>query len=122
MKTLEITDGFLDGNSRDVFKGKNTIQISDDLFEKDALVFKNLESNFLHLKNSAGEKVWTFTFEGIPYLGIWSQHEASPFVCIEPWFGVADELNASWDFREKEGVVELRVGGKFECKHTVIIH
>ncbi len=121
-KPLEITDGYLDGNSRDVFDGKNTIPITDDLFDKDALVFKHLDSNFLHLKNSAGEKIWTFTFEDFSYLGIWSQNQESPFVCIEPWFGVADELNASWDFRKKEGVVELGVGKKFSCKHSVVIY
>jgi len=122
VKTLEITNGYLDGNSRAIFDGKNTIQIADDLFEKDALIFKNLESNFLHLKNSEGEKIWTFTFEGFPYLGIWSKNEESPFICIEPWFGVADEMNASWDFREKEGIVKLDIGKKFSCKHSVMIY
>lgn len=122
VETLELTDGYLNGKSRDVFNGKNTIQITDDLFDKDALIFKDFKSNYLTLKNSTGEKVWTFTFEDFPYLGIWSKNEESPFVCIEPWFGVADEVNASWDFRKKEGVLELGIGEKFECKHSVIIH
>ena len=122
VETLELTEGFLNGNSRDVFDRKNTIQITDDLFDKDALIFKDLESSYLTLKNSKDEKVWTFTFEDFPYLGIWSKNEASPFVCIEPWFGVADEVNANWDFRNKEGVVELGIGKKFSCKHSVIIH
>lgn len=122
VETLELTDGYLNGKSRDVFNGKNTIQITDDLFDKDALIFKDLASNFLHLKNLTGEKVWTFTFENFPYLGIWSKNQESPFVCIEPWFGVADKVNAGWDFRKKEGIVELGVGEIFSCKHSVIIH
>ncbi len=122
VETLELTDGYLNGNSRDIFNGKNTIQITDNLFDKDALIFKDFASNYLTLKNSENEKIWTFTFEEFPYLGIWSQNQESPFVCIEPWFGVADKVNASWDFREKEGVVELGVGKKFSCQHSVIIH
>jgi len=122
VETLELTDGFLNGNSRDVFKGKNTIPITDNLFDKDALIFKNLESNYLTLKNIEGEKVWTFTFEDFSYLGIWSKNEESPFVCIEPWFGVADKVNADWDFRKKEGVLELGIGERFSCKHSVTIH
>ncbi len=122
VETLELTDGYLNGNSRDIFEGKNTIPITDNLFNKDALIFKDLESNYLTLKNSENEKIWTFTFENFPYLGIWSKDEESPFVCIEPWFGVADEVNANWDFRKKEGIVELGIGEKFSCKHSVIIH
>ena len=121
-KTLEINDGYIDGNFRDVFNEKNTIQISDDLFSKDALVFKNLKSNFLHLKNLIGEKIWTFTFKDFSYLGIWSYNQESPFICIEPWFGVADELNANWDFRKKEGIVELGIGKKFICENSVTIY
>jgi galactose mutarotase-like enzyme len=122
VETLELTNGYLNGNSRDVFNGKNTIQITDDLFNKDALIFKDFESNYLTLKNSKNEKIWTFTFEDFPYLGIWSKNDKSPFVCIEPWLGVADEVNADWDFRKKEGIVELGIGEKFSCKHSVIIH
>ena len=55
-------------------------------------------------------------------MGIWSQNEHSPFVCIEPWHGVADKENATWDFKDKEGIVSLEVGQKFSCKHTVTIH
>ena len=76
----------------------------------------------MHLKNSAGEKIWTFTFEDFSYLGIWSQNQESPFVCIEPWFGVADKVDASWDFREKAGILKLGIGEKFSCKHSVIIY
>lgn len=51
VKTLELKEGYLNGNSRDVFDGKNTIQIADNLFDNDALIFKKLESNYLTLKN-----------------------------------------------------------------------
>lgn len=122
VETLELTKGFLNGNTRNIFDGNKTIQITDDLFDKDALIFKNLNSNYLSLKNKKGEKIWTFTFENFPYLGIWSKNDKSPFICIEPWFGVADKVNADWDFREKEGVIQLLEKEKFKCQHSVIIH
>ena len=122
VESLLITDGFLNGNSRDIFNGKNSFQISDNLFDHDALIFKNMESNQVSLVNNDGKKIWTFDYSGFSYLGIWSQNEKSPFVCIEPWMGVADKLDADWDFREKEGVVAVEIGGKFKCVHTVTIH
>ena len=119
--SLNITDGFIDGTSRDVFGGRNIIPITDNLFEQDALIFKNLNSKFLHLVNAQGRKIWKFNIEGFQYLGIWSKNKKSPFVCIEPWMGVADKLNANWDFRNKEGVIELEAGKTFSCEHGVEI-
>lgn len=121
-ESLNLKDGHLEGSSRDIFGGKNVIPISDDLFDQDALIFKNLESNQVHLVNQDGVKIWTFSFEGFPYLGIWSKDESSPFICIEPWLGVADKVSADWDFREKDGVIELKKGNNFKCEHSVIIH
>lgn len=122
VESLLITDGYLNGNSRDVFDGKNCIPITDNLFDYDALIFKNMESNQVSLVNAQGKKIWTFDYSRFSYLGIWSKNEKSPFVCIEPWMGVADKLDADWDFREKEGVVALEVGKKFQCVHGVTIH
>ncbi len=122
VESLLITDGYLNGNSRDVFNGKNTIPISDNLFEHDALIFKHMNSNQVSLVNAHGKKIWTFDFSGFSYLGIWSKNQQSPFVCIEPWMGVADKLDADWDFKDKEGIVELKIGKKFQCVHSVTIH
>ena len=102
---LKFGGKFATQNSRitdNVFDGKKTIQITDDLFDKDALVFKNLESNSLHLKNSAGEKIWTFTFEDFSYLGIWSQNQETHFVCIEPWYG--NLLSGNFQIQRNPGI------------------
>jgi len=122
VETLMITDGYLNGNSRDVFNGKNLIPITDHLFDHDALIFKNMKSNQVSLVNKHGKKIWTFDYSGFSYLGIWSQNDKSPFICIEPWMGVADKINADWDFRNKEGVVSLEKGRTFKCVHSVTIH
>jgi len=58
----------------------------------------------------------TMEFEGFPYLGIWSKPEV-PFVCVEPWYGIADRVKASWDFKDKPGIIELAGGGEFFCQH-----
>ena len=123
VESMGVTEnGYLGRPLRDIFEGKNEIELTDELFDEDALIFKNLNSDYLHLVNAQGDKIWTFNFEGFPYLGIWSKNAAAPFVCIEPWMGVADKENADWDFREKEGVLKLEVGKKFECTHSVTIH
>jgi galactose mutarotase-like enzyme len=39
-------------------------------------------------------------------MGIWNAKDAD-FVCIEPWYGIADHENASGKLEEKEGIMAL---------------
>jgi len=45
-------------------------------------------------------------FSDFPYLGIWTKSEA-PFICIEPWLGIADNANTSGFIEDKEGIQSL---------------
>lgn len=117
-----IENGFFTGKTEAVALPNQQLCITDHLFEADALVFKQLQSDQVSLVNAAGKKVFTFDFSGFPYLGIWSKNEASPFVCIEPWFGLADKVGGNKDFREKEGVLSLEKKTSFQCTHSVIFH
>ena len=117
-----LDGGLFNGETKTVLDNHNRIPITDNLFDDDALVFRNMKSDEVSLENGKGEKVLTFNFAGFPDLGIWSANADAPFVCIEPWFGIADTAKANWDFREKDGVMKLEEGKKFECIHTVTIH
>ena len=117
-----LEGGFFNGKTKTVLDNDNRIPITNDLFDDDALVFRNMKSDEVSLENGQGKKVLTFNFTGFPDLGIWSKNAEAPFVCLEPWFGLADKFNADWDFREKDGVIKLEEGKTFECVHTVIIH
>ena len=52
------------------------------------------------------------TFPGFPYFGIWSK-PPGPFVCLEPWCGIADPVGASGRLEDKEGIVFLPPGRVF---------
>ena len=66
--------------------------------------------------------IFTFNFKDFPYLGIWSKNQASPFVCIEPWFGVADHQSHNQQLTQKEGIIKLDGGESFESLYSVEIH
>ncbi len=92
------------------FNGKTTLVEMDNselklnyaLFEKDALVFKHLKSNEVILKQD-NNSVLKVNYDNFPYLGIWTKPNA-PFLCIEPWCGLADSINHNGDLEDKEGV------------------
>lgn len=97
------------------------LEITPSLFDQDALIFKNLHSKAVTLTTAAGQRVLTLSFEGFPYFGVWSKPGA-PFVCLEPWFGVADSQDAQVPFESKEGIMALETGRSFVCQYSIQIH
>lgn len=97
--------------SKKIQSENGIIDLNYTLFEKDALVFKHLESNELTLLKKK-EPVLSVQFEGFPYLGIWTKPNA-PFLCIEPWCGLADNVNHNGNIFEKEGINFLQAKETF---------
>ncbi|WP_396159252.1 aldose 1-epimerase family protein [Flavobacterium sp.] len=89
----------------------NTINLNYALFEKDALVFKQLNSNEVTLKYN-DKAILKVNYDHFPYLGIWTKQNA-PFLCIEPWCGLADAINHNGNLEEKEGMNHLPAGEDF---------
>ena len=95
--------------------------LNEELFKNDALVFNDLNIKNLTFKNIRNENFIKLNFENFPYLGIWSKPSGSPFLCIEPWFGVADEENTSQNFEDKKGIINLQKDEIFSCFYSVEI-
>ncbi|MGB0429486.1 MAG: aldose 1-epimerase family protein [Bacteroidia bacterium] len=84
----------------------NKLPLTKDIFNNDALVFKDLKSNQVSIENNQGERLLQMDFKGWPYFGIWSKPNA-PYVCLEPWIGCADTFDASGEFTDKEELIHL---------------
>lgn len=95
--------------------------LNEELFKNDALVFNDLNIKNLTFKNIRNENFIKLNFENFAYLGIWSKPSGSPFICIEPWFGVADEDSSNQNFEDKKGLINLEKDGIFSCFYSVEI-
>lgn len=100
-----------------VFQGKR-LPLSDKLFERGALIFKDLKSTKVSIRNRRDDREIVVDVGEAPYLGLW-RPVGAPFVCIEPWYGVADVLGASDDYLKKEGVIHLEPGEVFKCTYSI---
>ena len=100
--SYELDNEQFNAASKKIQSENGIIDLNYTLFEKDALVFKHLQSNELTLLKKK-EPVLSVRFEGFPYLGIWTKPNA-PFLCIEPWCGLADNVNHNGNIFEKEGI------------------
>ena len=110
--SYELENEQFSNSFRKINSENGQINLNYSLFEKDALVFKHLKSNELILLNK-NKPVLSVQFEGFPYLGIWTKPNA-PFLCIEPWCGLADNSNHNGNFIEKEGIQLLEKNGVFQ--------
>jgi len=119
--TQRLTAGIRNGIQVPILKGKKKLPITDNLFVEDALVFQNLHSDKVSLQKGK-EKILSFDFKSFPYLGIWSKNEDSPFVCIEPWYGVADKQEHNQELKDKEGILRLEGKSSFDCYYVITIH
>jgi galactose mutarotase-like enzyme len=87
---------------------EDELDLRDDLFADDAVIFDRLNSASLYYGAKDGPSL-QIDFPDTPYLGLWSKPGA-PFVAIEPWHGIADPQGFSGDFRDKPGMFEVAPG------------
>ncbi len=113
--------GLLNNQKEPILDNQKILELTPDIFKDDALVFKNLKSEQITLKSSKSEREIKIRFEKFPYLGIWSQSVEAPFICLEPWYGIADSVDSSGRIEEKEGIKSLKAGNSFESKYTITI-
>ncbi|HEU4555619.1 MAG TPA: aldose 1-epimerase family protein [Chitinophaga sp.] len=105
--------GLIERTTEPLLENTHVLPLKRSLFYQDALVLKHLASDTVTLKSDKTPHGLTFHFSGFPYLGIWAAKDAD-FVCIEPWCGIADHVDASGRLEEKEGIVALAPGAEFE--------
>ena len=84
------------------------------------MVFKQIESKSVTLKSKISDKFIKVDYPHFDYLGIWTKENA-PFVCIEPWLGIADSEGEHQDFSKKEGIKKLKHGHVFETVFCISI-
>ena len=105
----KLEDGLVANETENIDLSRHRLNLKHDLFYDDALVFKALQSNCISLLNSKNDYGLHFHFDDFPFFGIWSAKDA-PFVCLEPWCGVADSVNHNQQLAYKEGIVKLDAG------------
>jgi galactose mutarotase-like enzyme len=101
----QLDNDLLSGKTMKIELSNGKLPLTYSLFEKDALIFKELQSKQIRLLHN-NTPVLNFKFYDFPNFGIWTKANA-PFICLEPWVGYSDTLNASGSIIEKEGIQML---------------
>ena len=115
-----LENGLIGNETKPVFSDATRINLSPNIFDDDALVFKNLNSSKVSLKSKKSSQVLAVEFSDFPYLGIWAKPN-SDYVCIEPWIGIADSNDSDRNFETKEALVKLASENKYIASYSVSI-
>ncbi|WP_066254234.1 aldose 1-epimerase family protein [Neobacillus drentensis] len=100
----------------------STIQLTSSLFAQDAIVYSNIDQITLASnKSNHGVEV---IFEDFPFVGIWSKYmdtngKMAPFVCIEPWYGIADTYHTTGNLKGKFGINILKPRESFQAEYKM---
>jgi galactose mutarotase-like enzyme len=100
-------------------KKDGLVPLKYQLFENDALIFKNLTSRCLSILHHK-KPLLKVHYQGFPHLGIWTVQKA-PFLCIEPWYGYSDTNQSNGNLFEKEGIQILVANSSFESMFNIEI-
>jgi len=95
------------------------LTLKDDLFNNDALIFDRINSRYVTYGAADGPRL-RVGFPDAPYLGVWTKPGA-PFICIEPWHGIADPQGFNGDFTTKPGVFLVAPGGVQTSEMTLTL-
>lgn len=112
--------GLISLEQKPILDQTKNLPLHSHLFDYDALVFKKLKSSSVKLVHQTKGPVLAVDFEDFNYLGIWAK-PAAPFVCIEPWLGIADSVDSSQNFEEKEGILKLASGQSDQKIYSISI-
>ena len=100
-------------------KNDGYVKIENSMFDNDALIIENRQAKGVSLCDSDKRPYVTVKFD-TPLFGLWSPvGKNAPFVCIEPWYGRCDRNDFEGEMSERDYIINLPAGEKFEAFYEI---
>jgi galactose mutarotase-like enzyme len=119
LTSYELENDLLSDTTEIIEMTDNEVPLRYSLFEKDALIFKKLQSKSITILEHKNPML-RVRFGNFPNLGIWTKNNA-PFLCIEPWVGYSDTIHSSGSIVEKEGIQLLEANQLLQYNFSIEI-
>ncbi|EMO0986507.1 aldose 1-epimerase family protein [Listeria monocytogenes] len=97
------------------------LPLSYDLFKNDALIFEALKQKEMTIKSDKTSHFVKVSFPEFPFVGVWTAKPGTPFLCIEPWYGIADGAGESVELRDKAGIEHLEPEAVFASEYEITV-
>ena len=89
----------------------NILALSEQLFDQDAVILDHPASTSVRYAGERGPAI-EMAWQGFQELGVWSKPGGAPFLCIEPWHGIASPVGFDGDLVDKPGLMLIAPAAK----------
>ncbi len=116
-----LNDGLITNLTKEIKLDNHTLKISKQLFDNDALVCMNSQIDEVKLVSSKSRHGVSIVSKDWPYYGIWSKKGTDQFVCLEPWYGIADHEAMMETLEKKTGIIKLESEQTFNSSFEILL-
>lgn len=99
------------------------LALTNTTFADDAILIEADQVAKVALFDKGGERVLTVSCSQAEAFGLWAPFkQGCPFVCIEPWCGIADRVGFKGDISERDCIHSLAPEETFEFTYSIMIN
>ena len=115
LEQLELTRCEIEG------KQYGAAAVTEHFFDRDAYIIEGHQTREVALAGTDGSLRLSVKFDA-PLFGVWAPKGNAPFVCIEPWYGRCDGVDADQSLEDKEYINRLEPGQVFSKNYRICIY
>ncbi|MBS9337462.1 aldose 1-epimerase family protein [Fructobacillus parabroussonetiae] len=118
---IRLVGPYSNPNMPSPFNADIPLRLRQEDYHDDAIILKldRQKTTFL-LARLANQHGMEMTVDNAQYLGIWTPAgKDAPFIAVEPWWGIADTVDATGNFKEKFGNNVLAAGDTFNGSYSM---
>ncbi len=122
VRRFATVEGCIDRDRFETVKTDNGFwDVDCSTFDEDAVIFDKSQVKEVSILDEEGEPHVTVSFKS-PAVGIWSPTgKNAPFICIEPWYGVADLAEYEGNIEDRYLMNSLQPGASFMSEYIIRI-
>ena len=119
---LPLDGPYVNLQEKTLAQTNTSIQLNREFFANDAFILETKGDNTFSILSDKTEHGVSISYNDLPYIGIWTPYpKESPFVCLEPWAGIADTLDATGNIEDKLGINRITSEDTFKSSYTIKI-
>jgi len=118
LKTHRLNGTLISRKTDTVLYESKVLPLYTEYFEIDALIFTDVKSRFVTLRNRKNGKSVSVDFNGFDFLLLWTKPGAA-YLCIEPWTTSPSYIDDGHDLSLKEGMTAVEPNEHFTKTHKI---
>ncbi len=101
-------------HERTTFLDGTDVPLSDSFFDNGPMVLENVHANSVTLLSKESGRFVEMGIKDFPFMCLWGKGGRMQIICIEPWCGTSDFVDADFEWEHRYGNESVEAGKTFE--------